>query len=221
MSLIWNNRDENQSSLFKLQFLRKFSSKEIFAGKIFSKEIGKIQSNSRNLRGRFSWNPHTVYYICGVQYRAPPVDFTFRYFGLKGKKKKKEVKKKKKNFDRRRVTTVLLASGEGRKIVKIQRRGTGLSYFSHRARMCSWIFICSHPIIAKYLRFHSFSPHVRRWTVEQKRVKIRGWITRCFSPSSFALIATRIMELQDDQEVRLADRIFFFFLSLLNKHMIT
>lgn len=136
------------------------------------------------------------------------------------RKKKKKSKEKEKKFRSKTCNNVLLASGEGRKIVKIQRRGMGLSYFSHRARMCSWIFICSHPIIAKYLRFHSFSPHVRRWTVEQKRVKIRGWITRCFSPSSFALIATRIMELQDDQEVRLADHIFFFFLSLLNKHMI-
>lgn len=184
--------------------ISKFSSKKIFADKIFSKEIDKIRSNSRNLHGRFSWNPynHLLCMMCNT------VDFTFRYLGLTEKK----LKKKKKKIGRSKTcNNVGLASGEGRKIVKIQRRGTGLSYFSHRARMCSWIFICSHPIIAKYLRFHSFSPHVRRWTVEQKRVKIRGWITRCFSPSSFALIATRIMELQDDQEVRLTDRIWIFF----------
>lgn len=34
--------------------ISKFSFKKIFADKIFSKEIDKIRSNSRNLRGRFS-----------------------------------------------------------------------------------------------------------------------------------------------------------------------
>lgn len=58
--------------LFKFQFLRKFSSKKIFADKIFSKEIDKIESNSRNLRGRFSRNPYTIYYAwCTIIPRIP------------------------------------------------------------------------------------------------------------------------------------------------------
>lgn len=153
MSLIWNNRDENQSSLFKLQFLRKFSSKEIFAGKIFSKEIGKIQSNSRNLRGRFSWNPHTVYYICGVQYRAPPVDFTFRYFGLKGKKKKKRSKEKEKKFRSKTCNNCALGLRWRKKNRKNSETRHGIILF---LPSCTYVFLNIHLLSSDYREISPF-----------------------------------------------------------------
>lgn len=107
-SLIWNNRDENQNSHFtSIQIpISKFSSKKIFADKIFSKEIDKIESNSRNLRGRFSRNPYTIYYAwCTIIPRIPRRLY-ISILRINEKKKEEKLKKKKKKFvERRRVTT--------------------------------------------------------------------------------------------------------------------
>lgn len=102
-SLIWNNRDENQNSHY---IYSNSNFKKIFADKIFSKEIDEIESNSRNLRGRFSRNPYTIYYAwCTIIPRIPRRLY-ISILRINEKKKEEKLKKKKKKFvERRRVTT--------------------------------------------------------------------------------------------------------------------
>lgn len=155
-SLIWNNRDENQNSHFtSIQIpISKFSSKKIFADKIFSKDIDKIESNSRNLRGRFSRNPYTIYYAwCTIIPRIPRRLY-ISILRINEKKKRRKTKEKEKKIRRTKTcNNARLASGEGRKIVKIQRRGTGLSYFSPS---CTYVFLNIHLLSSDYREISPF-----------------------------------------------------------------